>query len=97
MAAGTQQVASLTWHAEDEGTVEAEICGRSYWCYLQRARAIDSKQLGNVSAFRVDAGSEEEVMQISDDLSICGQTLNCATYSPMVWLVIVCIFFRPCS
>lgn len=59
--AATQKVASLTWYANEEGTVEVETCGRSYWGFLQRARAIDNKQLGNVSAFRVDAGPEEEV------------------------------------
>lgn len=58
----TQKVACLTWHTDDkESTVQVESCGRSYWSFLQRARAIDSKQLGNVSALRVDSGPEEEV------------------------------------
>ncbi|CAM9284857.1 unnamed protein product, partial [Sphacelaria rigidula] len=57
----TQKVACLTWHTDDkESTVQVESCGRSYWSFLQRARAIDSKQLGNVSALRVDSGPEEE-------------------------------------
>lgn len=56
--AATQKLASLTWNEE---TVEVESCGRSYWLFLQRARAIDNKQIGNVSAFRVDTGPEEEV------------------------------------
>lgn len=57
-AASTQKLASLTWNDE---TVDVETCGRSYWSFLQRARAIDNKQLGNVSAFQVDDGVEEEV------------------------------------
>lgn len=57
--ATTQKLASLTWN--EETTVEVETCGRSYWSFLQRARAIDNKQLGNVSAFVVDEGVEEEV------------------------------------
>lgn len=57
-SAGTLKVASLTWTEE---TVEVETCGRSYWTFLQRARAIDNKQLGNVSAFLVDDTVEEEV------------------------------------
>lgn len=56
--AATQKLASLTWKEE---TVEVETCGRSYWSFLQRARAIDNKQLGNVSAFTVDVSVEEEV------------------------------------
>lgn len=54
----TQKIASLTW---EEETVQVETCGRSYWSFLQRARAIDNKQLGNVSAFVVDEGVDEEV------------------------------------
>lgn len=53
-----QKVASLTWSEE---TIEVETCGRSYWSFLQRARAIDNKQLGNVSAFTVDDEVDEEV------------------------------------
>ena len=53
-----EKVASLTWCEE---TVEVETCGRSYWSFLQRARAIDNKQLANVSAFSVAAEVEEEV------------------------------------
>lgn len=53
-----QKVASLTWSEE---TIEVETCGRSYWSFLQRARAIDNKQLGNVSAFTVNEEVEEEV------------------------------------
>lgn len=56
--ATTQKLASLLWKEE---TVEVETCGRSYWSFLQRARAIDNKQLGNVSAFTVDVSVEEEV------------------------------------
>ncbi|CAM9187553.1 unnamed protein product [Scytosiphon promiscuus] len=52
-----QKVASLTWSEE---TIEVETCGRSYWSFLQRARAIDNKQLGNVSAFAVNEEVEEE-------------------------------------
>lgn len=57
-AASTQKLASLTWSDE---SVDVETCGRSYWSFLQRTRAIDHKQLGNVSAFQVDDGVEEEV------------------------------------
>lgn len=57
-AASTQKLASLTWNDE---TMDVETCGRSYWSFLQRTRAIDNKQLGNVSAFQVDDGVEEEV------------------------------------
>ncbi len=53
-----EKVASLTWREE---TVEVETCGRSYWSFLQRARAIDNKQLANVSAFAVAAEVDEEV------------------------------------
>lgn len=53
-----QKVASLTWSEE---TIDVETCGRSYWSFLQRARAIDNKQLGNVSAFAVDVEIDEEV------------------------------------
>lgn len=53
-----QKVASLKWSEE---TIEVETCGRSYWSFLQRTRAIDNKQLGNVSAFAVDVEVDEEV------------------------------------
>lgn len=53
-----QKVASLKWSEE---TIEVETCGRSYWSFLQRARAIDNKQLGNVSAFAVNVAVDEEV------------------------------------
>ena len=53
--ATTQKLASLSWKEE---TVKVETCGRSYWSFLQRARAIDNKQLGNVSAFTVDVSVE---------------------------------------
>lgn len=56
--ATTQKLASLTWREE---TVEVETCGRSYWSFLQRSRAIDNKHLGNVSAFTVDVSEDEEV------------------------------------
>lgn len=56
--ASTQKLAPLTWNVE---SFEVECHGRSYWSYLQRERAIDNKQLGNVSAFRVNDGPEEEV------------------------------------
>ncbi|CAM9320924.1 unnamed protein product [Ectocarpus sp. 8 AP-2014] len=58
-----QKVASLTWSEE---TIEVETCGRSYWSFLQRARAIDNKQLGNVSAFTVDDEVDEE--EVSEDV-----------------------------
>lgn len=58
VSATTQKVSSLNWREE---TVEVETCGRSYWSFLQRARAIDNKQLSNVSAFSADDGVEEEV------------------------------------
>lgn len=53
-----EKVASLSWSEE---TIEVETCGRSYWSFLQRARAIDNKTLGNVSAFTVDDEVDEEV------------------------------------
>lgn len=56
--ATTQKLASLSWKEE---TVDVETCGRSYWSFLQRTRAIDNKQLGNVSAFTADVSVEEEV------------------------------------
>eukprot|EP00903_Cladosiphon_okamuranus_P019993 g18368.t1 len=52
-----EKVASLSWSEE---TIEVETCGRSYWSFLQRARAIDNKTLGNVSAFTVDDQVDEE-------------------------------------
>ncbi|CAM9889031.1 unnamed protein product [Ectocarpus sp. 6 AP-2014] len=58
-----QKVASLTWSEE---TMEVETCGRSYWSFLQRARAIDNKQLGNVSAFTVEDEVDEE--EVSEDV-----------------------------
>ncbi|CAB1113452.1 unnamed protein product [Ectocarpus sp. CCAP 1310/34] len=58
-----QKVASLTWSEE---TIEVETCGRSYWSFLQRARAIDNKQLGNVSAFTVDDEVDEE--EVSEEV-----------------------------
>lgn len=61
--ATTQKLASLLWKEE---TVEVETCGRSYWSFLQRARAIDNKQLGNVSAFTVDVSVEEE--EVGEDV-----------------------------
>lgn len=48
----------MSWSEE---TIEVETCGRSYWSFLQRARAIDNKTLGNVSAFTVDDEVDEEV------------------------------------
>ncbi|CAN0055561.1 unnamed protein product [Ectocarpus sp. 12 AP-2014] len=57
-----QKVASLTWSEE---TIEVETCGRTYWSFLQRARAIDNKQLGNVSAFTVDDEVDEEVCRVN--------------------------------
>lgn len=53
-----EKVASLSWSEE---MIEVETCGRSYWSFLQRARAIDNKTLGNVSAFTVDDEVDEEV------------------------------------
>ncbi|CAN0244333.1 unnamed protein product, partial [Pylaiella littoralis] len=67
-----QKVASLTWSEE---TIDVETCGRSYWSFLQRARAIDNKQLGNVSAFAVDVEIDEEQVgehtdfRLRDDLT----------------------------
>ncbi|CAM9565388.1 unnamed protein product [Ectocarpus sp. 12 AP-2014] len=58
-----QKVASLTWSEE---TIEVETCGRTYWSFLQRARAIDNKQLVNVSAFTVDDEVDEE--EVSEDV-----------------------------
>lgn len=53
-----EKVASLSWSEEP---IEVETCGRSYWSFLRRARAIDNKTLGNVSAFTVDDEVDEEV------------------------------------
>ena len=55
---GSKRVASLTWG--EPTTVEVETCGRSFWSFLQRSRAIDNKQLANVSAFQANAETEEE-------------------------------------
>lgn len=54
----TEMVACLTWI--EPTAVEVETCGRSYWSFLQRLRAIDARQLVNVSALKVDVGVEEE-------------------------------------
>lgn len=54
----TEKVACLTW--TEPTRVEVETCGRSYWSFLQRSRAIDGRQLVNVSALKVDVGVEEE-------------------------------------
>eukprot|EP00752_Nemacystus_decipiens_P004036 g3695.t1 len=61
-----EKVACLSWSEE---TLEVETCGRSYWSFLQRTRAIDNKALGNVSAFTVDDEvAEEEVGEEVDFL-----------------------------
>lgn len=76
-----QKVASLTWSEE---TIEVETCGRSYWSFLQRARAIDNKQLGNVSAFAVNEEVEEEVRWLP--AFSCPLMFEGAVVLVMVWL-----------
>lgn len=88
--ASTQKLGCLTWG--EETTVEVETCGRAYWSFLQRARAIDNKQLGNVSAFLVADDVEEEV-----GAAACG----CSNAAIIIWLefvkwsgVCLCVWLR---
>lgn len=78
-----QKVASLKWSDE---TIEVETCGRSYWSFLQRARAIDNKQLGNVSAFAVDVEVDEEVRWLGEGGRYCAE--GCSGGGEF-WIVVV--------